>query len=213
MTNLIMDTGNVNELLGTEFEDEGDGVSSSMEARSEPEGNGIEFHVAMTNWTLRDMEELIVQAAAQQMIGKFGNERLAKEIEAKTISLVTDKADKALAAVTAEIIDQPIIPKFGYAKPDAAPVTMRDFIGLTGRQYLTERVDSMGKVVDRSGYHDKSRIQYLVEKYMEVAFKREIEKATNAAIVEVRTAIEAHHKAFLEAEKTRFREALIKITA
>lgn len=209
MTNLIMDTGNVAELIGLDESDE----ISNMEALKEPTGKGIEFHVAMRGHTMHDMEELIVQAAAQQIVGKFGNDRIAKEIEAKTISLVTAKADKALEAVTAEIIDQPILPKYGYSKPEASPVTMREFIGLTGRQYLAERVDTNGKVSDRSSYNEKSRIQYLVEKYMETAFKREIEKATNAAIVEVRAAIEANHKAFLEAEKARFREALAKITA
>lgn len=188
-------------------------VDTDMVATKDPEDNGIEFHVSMRDYTLRDMETLIIEAAAQQIVGKFGKDRLAKEIEAKTITLVTAKADKALEAVTAEIIDQPILPKYGYSKPEAAPVTMREFIGLTGRQYLAERVDSMGKTTDRSGYHDKSRIQYLVEKYMETAFKREIEKATNAAIVEVRAAIEASHKALLAAEKARFLEALAKISA
>ncbi|NTA79931.1 hypothetical protein G6L13_05455 [Agrobacterium tumefaciens] len=211
MTNVIMDTGNVNELLGAEHDDEG--VSSSMEARKEAEGNGIEFHVAMTSWTLRDMEELIVQAAAQQLVGKFGNDRLAKEIEAKTISLVTAKADATLEAVTTEIINQPLIPKYTYGKADADPVTMREFLGLTGRQYLTQMVGSDGKVSDRSSYNEKSRVQYLVEKCMETTFKREIEKATNELIAEVRRGVEAKHKAFLEAEKARFREALEKISA
>jgi hypothetical protein len=56
-----------------------DAVESSLEARKEPEGNGIEFHVAMTSWTLRDMEELIVQAAAQQIVGRLGKEPLGED--------------------------------------------------------------------------------------------------------------------------------------
>lgn len=208
MENTIIDTGNVAEMLGLGPEEE----ISSMDATHEPTGKGIEFHVAMRGHTMRDMEELIVQAAAQLIVGKFGNDRLAKEIEAKTISLVTDKADKALSAVSAEIIDQPITPKYPFMKSDEKPTTMREFIGLTGRDYLTAFVDVSGKpTTDR--HYGKSRIQHLVEKYMEVAFKREIEKATNAAILEVRKAIEDQHKAFLEAEKARFREALSKTTA
>jgi len=209
MSNTIMDTGNVAEILGLEQDDE----ISNMEAIKEPTGTGIEFHVAMRGHTFHDMEELIVQAAAQQIIGKFGNERLAKEIEAKTISLVTAKADKALEAVTSDILDQPLIPKFTYGKPDAAPVTMREFIGLTGRQYLSERVDEYGKVNERSSYNEKVRIQYLVEKAMAHSFKSEIEKATNALLSEIRAAISERHKAFLETEQSRFREALAKLSA
>jgi len=217
MTNLIMDTGNVNELLGLGYGDPSepsDAIESSMEARKEAEGNGIEFHVAMTSWTMHDMEELIVQAAAQQIVGKFGNDRLAKEIEAKTIALVTQKADERLAAVTTDIINQPLIPKHTYGKPEADPITMREFIGLTGRDYLAQMVDpGTGNVSDRSSYNQTPRIQYLVQKCMATAFKREIEAATNELIRSIQAQVKAQHTAFLEAEKARLREAISKLTA
>lgn len=217
MSNVIMDTSNVNEMLGAGQGDPSepfDGLESSMEARKEAEGNGIEFHVAMTNWTMRDMGELIVQAAANQIVGKFGNERLAKDIEAKTIALVTQKADERLALVTTEIINQPLIPKYTYGKPEADPITMREFIGLTGRDYLAQMVDPhTGKPAERSSYNSTTRMQYIVQKCMEAAFKKEVEAATNELIREVRTKVEAQHKAFIEAEKARLREAIAKITA
>lgn len=210
MTNNIMDTGNVAELLGM---DDGEDMSS-MEARKEPEGNGIEFHVAMTSWTLRDMEELIVQAAANQIVGRLGKDSLAKEIETRTIALVTAKADKALEAVTTEIIDQPVFPRgYTYGKPQGDPVTMREFIGLTGRQYLAERVDNYGKVNERPSYNEISRISYLVQKSMDAVFEREIKAATNAAVAEIKAAIADQHKAFLDAEKARFRQAIAQVTA
>lgn len=209
MTNEIMDTGNVSEILDLGPDDE----ISNMAATHEPTGKGIEFHVSMHGHTFRDMEELIVQAAAFQIVGKFGNDRLAKEIEAKTIALVTAKADAALEAVTTDIINQPLIPKYTYGKPDADPVTMREFIGLTGRQYLAERVDYNGKVNERGSYNETTRIQYLVQKCMETKFKNEIEKATNAMISEIRAGVEAQHKAMLAAEKKRLADALAKLTA
>ena len=48
---------------------------------------------------------------------------------------------------------------------------------------------------------------------MATAFKREIEKSTNALISEIQSAVAAHHKALLEAEKVRLREAIAKLTA
>lgn len=210
MSNIIMDTGDVAELVGGA--DGFDAVESSMEARKEPEGNGIEFHVAMTSWTLRDMEELIVQAAAQQIVGRVGKEPLAKMIEAKCIDLVSQKCNAALEKVTAEIIDQPLLPSSFGAKD---PVTMREFIGLTGRAFLSERVDYNGAPArdTYSSRDSKTRVQFIVEQNMAAAFQKEIKAATSAAVNEVRSAIEAQHKAFLEAEKARFREALDKVTA
>lgn len=208
MTNVIMNTDDVADLLGSADEE----LTSSMEARKEPEGNGIEFHVAMTSWTLRDMEDLIVQAAAQQIVGRIGKEPLAKMIEAKCIELVSQKCNAHLEKVTAEIIDQPIIPA-GYGAKD--PVTMREFIGLTGRAFLTEKVDYNGAPSKDSwnSRDSRTRVQYIVEQNMNAAFQKEIKEATSAVTMEVRAAIEAQHKAFFEAEKARFREALEKVTA
>lgn len=210
-----------NEIINTHdlAEQEWDGRSepqdadTSLVATKEPEGEGIEFHVSMRDYTLRDMEALIIEAAAMQLVGKFGNDRLAKEIEVKTISLVTAKADKALEAVTAEIIDQPIIPRFSYGKANADAITMRDFIGLTGQKYLTERVDHSGNVSERPAYNEISRIQHLVQKAMDAKFKKEIELATSKMIAEIRSQIEAKHNAFLEGEKARLREAIERLTA
>ena len=183
---------------------------SNLVATKEPEGRGIEFHVSMRDYTLRDMEALIVEAAAMQIVGRRNERELAKAIEAKAIELIDAKATEKLAKVTAEIIDQPMTPDFG----DKKPVTMREFLGLYGREYLTEIVDSEGKP-SSGGYYDrgKARITWIVERAMQATFKREIEKATNAAITEIQNAIREQHKALLAAETARIREAIAKATA
>ncbi len=179
---------------------------TGMAATKEPEGRGLEFHISMRDYTMRDMEDLIVQAAAKQIIGFRNDQQVVKAIEQKCIELVDHKASKALESVTAAIIDQPLTPAFGEKKP----VTMREFLGLYGREYLTEPVGNDGKP-GRGGWDkDRSRIEWLVSKHLDRHFKAEIEKATNAVITEIRREIEAQHKAFLAEEKTRFRLALEK---
>lgn len=183
-------------------------VETDMTATTKPEG-GIEFFVQMRDYTKRDMEDLIVEAAARVVVGNYGNNVIAKKVEERCIALVTEMADKHLAGVTKDIIDQPILPKYPFMKADAAPMTMREFIGLTGRDYLEARVDSSGNpTTDRS--YSKSRLQHLVEGCVSRTFKNEIEKATNEAIAQIKSAITAQHKAFLDAEKARLREALAK---
>lgn len=196
-------------------EDKGDPeespVKSDLVATKDAEGKGIEFHVSMRSYTQHDMEELIVEAAARMLVGKTKDHPLAKQIEAKCVELITAKADKALAAVTSDIIDQPVMPKFPFmVKADEKPVTMREFIGLTGQAYLTARVNRSGEVTT-DNYHAQPRIQYLVERFMDAKFKSEIEKATNAAIRDIQMQIHARHNTFLEAEKTRVRDALAKL--
>lgn len=211
MTNEITSTHEIAEADwdgGSEPQD----VDSDIVATKEPEGKGIEFHVSMRDYTMADMEALIVEAAARTIVGRHNDAALAKQIEAKCIELVTAKADKALGPVTAEIIDQPLLPKFTYSKPDDKPVTMREFIGLTGRAFLTEKVGTNGEPTT-DNWHSKPRIQHLAEKFMDAKFKKEIEAATSAAIREIQAHVSAMHKAVLDAEKARIRDAIAKATA
>jgi len=200
-----------NEIVDTFELAEVDGDEEQLEdlvATAEPEGRGIEFHVSMRDYTQRDMEALIIEAAARLLVGRRSDTEMAKAVEAKCIALVAAKADAHLAGITAEIIDQPLVPSFGAKEP----VTMREFLGLTGRAYLAELVGSDGKPPTDSYYRQNSttRMQWIVSKHMEQAFKSEIEKATNAAVREVQAAIGAKHKALIEAEKARFLAALAK---
>lgn len=184
-------------------------VRSDLVATRTAESKGIEFHVSMRDYTLQDMEGLIIEAAARILVGRHNERDLAKSIEARAIEQITARADKALASVTAEIIDQPMTPSFGEKKP----VTMREFLGLYGREYLTERVGSDGKPgTDRWG-RDRTRMEWLVGQHMNAVFAEEIKKATSAAINEITAAIRAKHKEVLEAEKARFREYIEKAVA
>jgi hypothetical protein len=202
-----------NEILNTSDlspDDEFAEPSSHLVATREPEGKGIEFTVAMRGHTMTDMEALIVEAGARMLVGQFGDKSLGRMIEQKCIEQVTAKADAALQAVTNEIIDQPLTPSFG----DKKPVTMRQYIGLVGREYLTERVDRDGKPSQGGwGSNTCTRVELLVSNYMQKHFKQEIEKATTAVIVDIQNAIRAEHKALLEAEKKRIRDAMAKAVA
>lgn len=189
---------------------EPEGVETDMVATRQAEGKGIEFHVSMRDYTMNDMEALIVDAAARMLVGRHNDHALAKQIEAKCIELITAKADKALASVTSDVIDQPVVPKFAFqSKADEKPVTMREFIGLTGQAYLSARVNRAGEATTEN-WHAQPRIQYLVERAMDNKFKAEIEKATNAAVREIQNAISAQHQAILAAEKRRVTDALAK---
>lgn len=201
----ILNTGDIAEADWDRDEEPGE-VRSDIVATTEAEGRGIEFHVSMRDYTQRDMEALIIEAAAMQIVGRRNDREIAKAIEAKCIELINQKATAALASVTTEIIDQPMTPNFG----DKKPTTMREMLGLYGREYLTERVGNNGEpITDSYGRSTaQSRLQWIVGQQMAATFKKEIAAATNAVINEVTAAIREQHKAFLEAEKARLREAI-----
>lgn len=205
---VIVETEELAEMIGNEE----DGPVSDMAATTESDPAAkIEFHVQMRSWTHRDMVDLIVEAGARQIVGSDARRgQIGKAVEEAAIKQITALADQRLATVAAEIIDQPVTPAFG-AK---APVTMREFLGLYGREYLTERVDRDGKP-SKGGYHTHTytRMELIVMQAVERKFKAEIEAATRAVVSGVQAEIKKAHVAILEEQKARIREALDKATA
>lgn len=207
----------MNEITSTEemAEDEWDGcsepgeVNESISATDVPDPDAaIEFYVQMRRYTQHAMEDLIVEAAARQIIGRHNDHDLAKRIEDKCIELLNEKATAALATVTDDIIDQPLTPNIG----DKEPVTMREFIGLYAREYLEAKVDREGKP-SKGGWSSgavSNRMEWLVSRTLDRKFKNEIEKATNALITEMRAAMKAQHDALIAKEKARIRDALAR---
>ncbi|GAA0623494.1 hypothetical protein [Thalassospira tepidiphila] len=207
MADKIIDTDELAEIEADgEWGDEEQEVSD-IAATEQATGDKMEFHVQMRGYTLADMEDLIIGAAARQLLGAHNNTKLAKDIQDRCVELTRKHADEALSKVTAEIIDQPIMPSFGSKEP----VTMREFIGLCGREYLTEWVDRSGKPSrDVYSTNRMPRAAFIAQQCLEKVFEKEIKTATSMVIGEIKTAVRASHEKFIEEEKARVLEAINK---
>lgn len=210
MTNVtIADTSELAELHDYD-DDASPREDLSATTESDPEAK-IEFHVQMRSWTVRDMEELVIEAAARQLVGRNASEgALSKAVQEAAIRQITAKADAKMATVSEQIIDQPVMAGPGSKEP----VTMREMIGLYAKEYLTEIVGSDGKIsTDYYGRQSgKARMVWIVERALDAKFKDEITKATNAAIREIQTEIRAQHVAVVQAETARIRAAIAAAT-
>jgi hypothetical protein len=203
----ILESADLAEMVSFD-EEESPRESLSATTESDPQAK-IEFHVQMRDWTIRDMEEMIIEASARQIVGRSNNTDLAKKIQDRVIDLTNQRLNERLSGITTDILSQPVMtPGYGAQKA----VTMAEYIGLTSTAYLAEMVGSDGNPTT-SSYSRQTRAQYLVERAMQVKFKREIEAMTNACISEVQKAIHAHHQALLATEKQRLLDALAKVTA
>lgn len=205
MPDPIIDTDELAEIEADgEWSDEEQEISD-IAATKQATGDNMEFHVQMRGYTLTDMENLIVSAAARQLLGANNSTKLAKDIQDRCVEITRKHADEALSKVTAEIIDQPIMPSFGSKEP----VTMREFIGLCGREYLTEWVDRSGRPSnDHWATGRTSRAAFIAQQHLEKTFEKEIKAATAAVISEIRNTVKRSHEKFIEDEKARVLEAI-----
>lgn len=185
-----------------------------FEASDQPENEGMEFHVQMKGYTLSDFDRMVVDAGARMILGQRTDNKIALEIQEKCIELTQEQIAKALEPVTKEIIDQPLIPKFSFQKGDDQPVTMREFIGLCGREFLEQYVDGNGKPAKRDRFSNNRRmIEWLIEKAVHREFKREIDAATNELLKEFRDGLKKAQESMLAEQKARIDDALNKAVA
>lgn len=202
-TNVILDDGNLSELEGRDEEDGiGHGLTAT-ETSEAPDRRGIEFFVQLKHYQFDDIETAIVHAAASQLLGRQSDRAMAKAIEERCLELLSAKIDAALEPVVKDVLDRPMLAD-PYSKKD--PVTLREFIGLVGRDFLETRVDSQGK--PSTSTYDTPRIQRLVSELVSRDFQTEITKETRNIVNEVRTAIKSEQTKILNAEKQRVLDAV-----
>lgn len=207
MSNLITDTTEIAEGNWNPDEEPGE-FGENLAATREPEGKNIEFHISMQGHTMRAMEDLIVEAAARQMLGAYRDRDLAKQIQDRAVQLISGKIDKALEPISAEIINQPMI-NTTFAPTKGDPVTLKEFIGLCGRDFLTQYVDRDGNPTTYDRWNNaERRVEKIVRKLIDSTFKKQVEEQTISLITEVRNALRQQMATFVEAEKARLREAL-----
>jgi len=207
MTNTLADSGDIIEGVEDEYCEDQPEVAD-LTATEDATESPMEFHVQMNGYTLRDFDRLVIEAAARKLLERSSSP-LAKDIEAKCIALTTEKILAALEPVTAEIFEQPILPKssFGPTKGETAPVTMREFVGLCGREFLTRRVNNVGKPTTDPYSRSQSMLEYLVSQHLDKRFKDEIAKASTGLITEFRERLKAKTDALVAEERARIREA------
>jgi hypothetical protein len=185
----------VGQITSTEEIAEEDGreeCDSRIEATEEPQKGGINFHVSMRDYTMADMEELIIEAAARQIIGRSADSKLAKAIEERVLAAVVAKADERIARIANDVMGYVLTPTH-YAQK--APVTIGETLAHLGREYLEQNVTTSGELPNRDGrYYDRGslmkRIDWIVKQAFEKALLTEVQKATaeasKAAAAEVR---------------------------
>lgn len=208
MTNVIADNQDIAEALG--WMDDPEAEVANITATDGPTSDRLQFHVQMHGWTLDQMETLVVEAAARQIVSKLMAGDIGKQIQSATAQMVAEKINAKLEPITAEIINQPVM----VAGKTAG--TLADLIGLTANAYLSESVNSEGKSKGEVGgdswsfRHSAKRIEWIATRHMERKFKDEISTATNAAVREIQGAVKAQHLALIEEEKARIKAALEK---
>ncbi len=204
---IIFDDGDLAELEGA-IDDPDLGHTPGLSSTEEPDRDGkpgIEFFVQLHNYQLNDIETAIIHSAAQQILGRYNEREIAKQIEERCIELLSTKINEALEPVIKDALGRPMLADPYSSKGDA--VTVRDYVGLVGRDFLEQRVDREGRP-DKSHYSGGGpRIQWLTAKLLHDGFRKQIEQATNEIIRETRLAFEQRQKELLNAEKQRIRDA------
>jgi len=198
----IIDSDEFNEAL--EIDSDSDPLDISSHAQ--PTGSGMEFHVKMDSYTLHGVEDMIVHTAAKQLISGYGDASLKKRVEEAAAEMLSQKINSVLEGVAKDIMDQPMTPKFPGSKSE--PVTLREFVGLCGREYLSQQVDREGNPASGRYGGNSPRVEFIISSVLNKQFKAAIDAATSEIRKEAAAAIEARLKSMIDDERKRIADAV-----
>jgi hypothetical protein len=183
------------------IEDDHEAEIASLEAFEDepaPKRKTMDFHVRMNSYTLDDFEALVIEAAARQLTSTMNVQR---EIKEAALDQVGAKVNAEMSKIAGEVMQQT-----AYRR-GAENISISQAIGLEGRAYLTEMVDSEGRPSGGGMWSNaKPRAEYIVQKELGQMFRAEI----NQAFKELRTEITAQVKATVSRKITEEREAVSK---
>lgn len=199
MQDVIIDSADIVEIEGRL--DEQDNPSSDMTATKGADAQTMDFHVQMRGYTMRDFEEMVVHAAASQLLG---SRTFAAEIRDKAVEIANGKINDQLSHAMRDIMGITVQSR------GKDPVTLGQMIGMEAKDYLTQPVNGRGEI-DTSGYHSggrQPRVAWLVSEYVKVNFAKEIKAAMDAMLSELKPMVAAQIAATVEAERSRVIAAL-----
>lgn len=211
-TEVIMDSGDI-------FEDrDPDEEVANLEVTKGATGapGELSVHVQMKGWTLQDVTEAIIIAAADQILKsrEIGEAVLRRRVEEKVLDVFNDRINDIVEKVADDALSRPLTkPPFSSGKDPNEAVTIGDFLELTSTGFLNQHVDSEGKSTPKSHSRSvygrtKPRIEHLVLNAMDHKLKKEMDAAVSKATREVQAEVRKAHEAMVEEHKAKLRDAL-----
>lgn len=187
--------------------DEREECSSRIEATDEPQQGGINFHVSMRDYTMKDMEELIIEAAARQLLGRFSDKLLAKVIEEKVMAAMVARADAQLERIANDVMGHVLTPA---AYSQKQPVTIGETLAHLGREYLEQKVTTDGKPGSEAWHGSQliKRIDYIARQAFEHKLTKELADATREASRTAVAEVKALYANVVTAETDKLRSAI-----
>lgn len=138
------------------------------------------------DYTPEALREHVVRQAAHNMIHDYEGAiryELEKTLREMVTTTMRERLDAEVDRVIRETIDGAVQPTDEFGQAKGPPTTLRGLVIDHARSWLDDKVNEGG---DRSQYGKKSRIAFLVDRYVQDAMTGALKKEVDALIGEVR---------------------------
>ena len=171
-------------------------ISVTDEATGKP--GEITVHVQMHGYTIQDMEEAIIRAAAAELLRSMSGQSktsIEKHVQARVIEEIEKRVNAAIGDVAADALSRPMS-KAPFASGSEEPVTVGEFLGLTTNKFLSTMVNHDGEpTTDHWGRRNgMPRIEWIVMQAIERKWRDALKKEADAAAYQMRDAIAKAHE-------------------
>lgn len=194
-----MDSGNIAELEELDCQEAEDLADLTATETEKP--NTMDFHVQMNGYTMADFENMVVNAAARQLLG---GRTFQADIKEKVNEIASSKLNDRLTAELKDLMNITVM------KRGSEDISLRQMIGMEAKDYLTETVNSNGKTTTDSWERRNglTRLQWIASNVFREAFKKELEQAFKDLRTELASAIQNKIKTAIDEQRKQVADAL-----
>lgn len=185
--------------------------TANLEATAEPTPPAprkMDFYVQMRGHTFDDMESMVIRAASEQVVRRSGGELKLGE---KAFGMALEKVSETVEEWSSDILGITAL------KEGDKAYTVKDMIMHKAEQYAQEKVDLDNGEPHTGGYVSRHgrvgpRLQYLISKSLRHIFEKEIDKAVQDQVSEMRREYKSKVNQMVSEQKEKFAKAIDAMT-
>lgn len=160
------------------------------EPAPQAEPGWLQINETRLKYDAQRMFDSIAQHAASNIV-----ENIARDLKAEVTRSVKQQIDAQVGAIVSAALDTNIQPTNEWGEPKGKPLSLREMVGNSARNYLGVKVNKDGA---ESTYNaDTTRLEFIVKKVvasefdyrMQTEVKKAVEMARNEAVAKVSTVV------------------------
>lgn len=159
-----------------------------MSAQTEKPDDGLSFTISLNDYTIETFEQLLIEAAARQLLNRVSNKEISIKIEQKVMNTLIEKSNKVIDEITSDVLNRKITNAAWFYSGKTE--TISEHLKLLTSDYISKNVN-----------RSKDRVDLAIERVLYGHLGKELDAQVGQFRTDVAAKISEYHTAEIKRRK------------